>query len=543
MNTRMSKLRRSLSRSVYQLNHTLSRQNSLNGLVDMPTMTSTTLVDKFATPSNFRQLHDQIRQNNDVLAEIVSAFEEKAALDFHYSKTLKKISSRLHKVTQNVESGIDKGWQNVAEQFDIHATIHSNLGSALTEDIIQPLRSVQNSQHKTIRAADNFVEREIRRLKEKKDETLKMKRSLYVLSKELEKIEVAAEKEKTVPEKFALRRKKYRDQIVRSEDDYIWQTIDLEKQRRVTENVLRKGVESLESVERQRLAHCQTALGRYKRKIETMGPNLQQMFERHSNNLEIAVDSLADEYVQTIQPSTSAVNQIILIDFFAENFGEVMSSTRRRENLSRISEVLDTELKRLYSQQTADVMVSNSKQMSVLEYIEYLYYKINDSINIIDGGRNRGYHRLSRFQHKLKDKSGLPMTLLTMPLSGENNSLPPPSLDGSTYVSPESSEDYENYEKISDDGFYSNSSPRRQSTATTTFSEPATQATICRVLYDFEPKHSDEIQIREGQCVLVEDRIGDDWLIGHVITQPGGGSINPKQGRFPTSYVSFLGSN
>lgn len=540
MNSRMSKLRRSISRSVFQLNSSLSRQNSLNGLVDLPTMSNTTLVDKFATPSNFRQLRDLIRNNNELLAEVVTAFEEKAALDFHYSKTLKKISIRLHKLTQSVESGIDKGWTNVAEQFDIHATIHSNLGSAITEDIIQPLRSIQSNQQKTIRAADNFVEREIRKLKDKKDETQKMKRSLYVLAKELEKTENSAEREKAQPEKFALRRKKYKDQMIRSEDDYVWQTVDLEKQRRMTENVLRKGVESMESVERQRLAHCQTALGRYKRKIETLGPNLRQMFERHSNNLELAVDSVPEDYIQTIQPSTSAVNHITLIDLHAENFGEVMSSTRRRQNLERVSGVLDSELKRLYNNQTADVMVSNSKQISVLEFIEYLYYKLNDSINIVDGGQNRGFHRLSRFQHKIKDKSGLPMTILTIPLSGDNNSLPPPclSMEASTaYPSPRGSGEYEEYEKISDDGFYSttttssNGGPIR---TTTTFDEPTSSPpTICRVLYDFEPKHADEIEIREGQCVLVEDRIGDDWLIGHVISQHDNSSIDPRSGRFP----------
>lgn len=67
------------------------------------------------------------------------------------------------------------------------------------------------------------------------------------------------------------------EQVRKSEDEYIWATIDLEKQRRVTENVLRKGVESLEAVEKQRLAHCQTAIGRYQRKVEQLAPNIQQV--------------------------------------------------------------------------------------------------------------------------------------------------------------------------------------------------------------------------------------------------------------------------
>ncbi|KHJ86188.1 SH3 domain protein, partial [Oesophagostomum dentatum] len=135
---------------------------------------------------------------------------------------------------------------------------------------------------------------------------------------------------------------------------------------------------------------------------------------------------------------------------------------------------------------------------------------------------------------------GLPTTVLTIPLAGEDQSLPPPSIcsgviyaaPGTTAVtSPRNSDEYEEYDKISDEGFYNSSS--RQ---TTVIDEPATVATLCRVLYDFEPKHDDEIEIHAGECVAVEDRIGDDWLIGHVITEKGGES---KTGRFPTSYVAF----
>uniref|UniRef100_A0A1I7W753 FCH domain-containing protein n=1 Tax=Heterorhabditis bacteriophora TaxID=37862 RepID=A0A1I7W753_HETBA len=127
MNARMSRLRRSLSRSVQQLS-SLSRNNSLSGLVDLlPTSTYTTLVDRFATPANFIQLHQLVQNNNNVLKEIINIFEEKAAMDFQYSKSLKKLSARLHKVTQHAEcyfSEIDKGWTSVAEQFDVQATLH-----------------------------------------------------------------------------------------------------------------------------------------------------------------------------------------------------------------------------------------------------------------------------------------------------------------------------------------------------------------------------------------------------------------------------------
>lgn len=51
MNARMSRLRRSLSRSVHQLS--LSRSNSLNGLIELPTSSYATLVDKFSVSSTW----------------------------------------------------------------------------------------------------------------------------------------------------------------------------------------------------------------------------------------------------------------------------------------------------------------------------------------------------------------------------------------------------------------------------------------------------------------------------------------------------------
>ncbi|CAI4230667.1 unnamed protein product [Auanema sp. JU1783] len=211
-----------------------------------------------------------------------------------------------------------------------------------------------------------------------------------------------------------------------------------------------------------------------------------------------------------------------------------MSSERRRSSLMRIHLRLDKELTKLYSQGRADVMATNTKQITLVEFIEYLQYKVNEALGSLDGGQIRGSHRLSRFQQKLKDKSGIPLTVLTMPLSGEDRSLPPPSATPSIHsnYAPSSfrSDDYEEYDKISDEGFCSSSTR-----PATIIDEPANPS-LCRALYDFDPKHDDEITIRAGQVVIVEDRIGTDWLIGYVMGSEGRAS---KSGRFPTSYVVF----
>ncbi|KJH45210.1 hypothetical protein DICVIV_08751 [Dictyocaulus viviparus] len=199
--------------------------------------------------------------------------------------------------------------------------LYSNLGSALTDDVIQPLRSIQSTEAKAIRASQEglinaalFVEREARKLKERKESTVRVKRILYESSKQLEKLEQS--NNSSIGERTSMKKTRLEEQVKKQEENYIWETVDLEKQRRVTEGVLRKGVESLEAVERQRLAHCQTALGRYQRKIEQLAPNLQQMFERHTNNLDVAVQATASDYIAAIQPTTTAVNLVMLVDLY-----------------------------------------------------------------------------------------------------------------------------------------------------------------------------------------------------------------------------------
>ncbi|PIO65300.1 hypothetical protein TELCIR_13040 [Teladorsagia circumcincta] len=184
-------------------------------------------------------------------------------------------------------------------------------------------RTVRRAGHDS--QATLFVERETRKLKDAKDATLRKKRLLYESSKQLEKLGQSLDQQNN-GERSSLKKKRLEEQVKKQEETYVWETVDLEKQRRVTEGVLRKGVESLEAVERQRLAHCQTALGRYQRKIEQLGPNLQQvsvarskMFDRHTNNLDIAVQATAADYIAGIQPSTAAVNHIVLTDVYASS--------------------------------------------------------------------------------------------------------------------------------------------------------------------------------------------------------------------------------
>lgn len=67
---------------------------------------------------------------------------------------------------------------------------------------------------------------------------------------------------------------------------------------------------------------------------------------------------------------------------------------------------------------------------------------------------------------------------------------------------------------------------------------------IYRVLYDFMATADDELEVHAGDCVLVESKIGKDWLVGQIISnnQIDSGAAatgqDNKIGRFPASYVA-----
>ncbi|GMR41820.1 hypothetical protein PMAYCL1PPCAC_12015, partial [Pristionchus mayeri] len=547
MHGRMSKLRRSLSRSMLQLHaiHALSRSHSHlagDAYESRQAAPNEDLMHKFANPSTFSQFRDVVQGNSENLREIINILDEKATLDANYSKTLHKLAARLHKITQKSTCEIDNGWTSAAEQFDMQATIHSNLSSALADDVVQPLRAIQMNEEKTVRASSLFVEKQLKRLKEKKADVARAKRVAYNAAKDLERLEQSADSDKTNQNKYTPRRKKLQESSKKAEDAYVFESIDLEKMREMSEKVLQRAVAGLEGIEMERLAHTKTALGRLQRKIEQLGPSLTQMFTRQTHNLDVAIACSPSSFLQSLSPSQTPSNNVMLVDTFAENFAEVIKGERRREALGRLQGLLDAELQRMYA--LARVEDVRSQQISLVEYVEYLYFKVGESISSLEGRSSTGIHRLSRFSHRVKDKQGLPQTILALPLTegADTVTLPglsSPSLSPSSPPPTEEGEEeeiYEEYEKISDEGFYNSTS--RQSTV---IDDPATtneeEKKVCRVIYDFSPQNDEEIEIRAGESVLIESRLGPDWCYGRVIS-PIGRTLPPQTiGRFPTTYV------
>ncbi|VDN07671.1 unnamed protein product [Thelazia callipaeda] len=482
----------------------------------------------FQTPTAFPHLRQLVHNNNETLREIISIFDERAALDFAYAKTMQKLSSRLHKISTNTTGIVDRSWSYVADQFDAQASIHNNLGSAITDDIVQPLRAIFSSQQKTIRATEQLANRELRFLNAKRDELTRIKRLLHSSSRDLEKIEQLVDNDRTSNIKLSVKKRKLLEQVMKQEQAYIEETIAAERQRRVTDGVLRKGVEYLELVEKQRLAHCQTALGRFQMKIAQLGPNLNVMFERCMNALNDAVNAELDEQILLLIPSFSTKHTVYLCDFHAENFAEVIAGQRRRWTLERVAAIIEEYLQRA-------------------------------QVEVIPTSPSTNFANF-----------GLVQTVLTIPLDEFEHAEKPsaPSFPTTSSVGDETeattSELREPLEQYVVPRLLSYAeSQNMQISLPSGISGETTSKQIYRVLYDFSATLEDELEVHAGDCVLVEGKIGNDWLIGQIISNNSSNNIsknisngnstcnsqmtsngeiiarNNKVGRFPASYVAF----
>ncbi|VDK32935.1 unnamed protein product [Gongylonema pulchrum] len=219
-----------------------------------------------------------------------------------------------------------------------------------------------------------MVNRELRFLNAKRDELSKMKRLLHSSSRDLEKVEQLIDNDQVSNIKLSVKKRKLLEQVIKQEHTYIEETIATERQRRVTDGVLRKGVQYLE------------------------------MFERYMNALNDAVGADPDEQISMIVPTCSANHTVYLCDFHAENFGEVMASQRRRWALERVNAIIQEHLERSQQELMPMLPSANVANFGYTEFLEYLIYKIDEALKSIDGAQNRAYHRLLRFQQKLKDK-------------------------------------------------------------------------------------------------------------------------------------------
>lgn len=66
-----------------------------------------------------------------------------------YAKSLSKMATKLNKACREIPGTIADAWRGVANEMETRSEVHRQFSNSLIEEIVKPLKSVLETQHKS----------------------------------------------------------------------------------------------------------------------------------------------------------------------------------------------------------------------------------------------------------------------------------------------------------------------------------------------------------------------------------------------------------
>ncbi|XP_064613721.1 nostrin-like [Liolophura sinensis] len=495
--------------------------------------------------NGFEELRKYIKQGSEFCKEVVAILQERSDLENNYAKNLTRLSIKLNKAASNSLGTLAAGWNAVATQMENEADLHKNLATSLHDDICKPLKSLIEEQHKARKPVESMVEKSLKCLLDRRNEESKCKKSCFSSAKDFERSQDALlngrlGKGKSLSErdisKLEKKTKVSLNSLRKADKDYTEASQKAEQVRQDWEVSVAKGSGQMQEIEEERIRNMQDYLNKYNSFVSLLGPKLTQACAKLHEAV-ISVD-LEVDLRTVIQQKGTGPNQPeqILIDCYAEDMSFNMNKDRRRDALTSylltLQQSIERErkakegvekLKEVYQNRPnfADQEAQEDTRQKLigttytLNLLEASHYKICSALASIDG-RAKPQHRFSQYIEQSKDKQGLPLSLLKLPLNlameGTGYDLTPMSMD-----SPGS----QSYDMI-DDG---------DPDFDDDFEDEDTIIGKCRVLYEYQANQSDELSIRPGEVINIYEKQDDDWWQGE---------LRGTVGIFPANYVQEM---
>lgn len=74
----------------------------------------------------------------------------------NYSKSLSKMAQKLNKSCRDIPGSIADAWRSVSTEMESRSEVHRQFSASLTEEIIKPLKTILDNQHKSRKAVRNY---------------------------------------------------------------------------------------------------------------------------------------------------------------------------------------------------------------------------------------------------------------------------------------------------------------------------------------------------------------------------------------------------
>ncbi|KDR11453.1 Nostrin [Zootermopsis nevadensis] len=540
----------------------------------------------FQGQNGFEELRRYIKQGGDFCKDLSSILQERSEAESQYAKSLSKLSGKLLKASKDSVGTVNQAWQRAGAQMEVQSEIHRAFASALSEEVVKPLRQLVEAQHRIRKSVESAVDKTGKSLSEWRSAESKSKKQSFLCSRENEKLQDAMldvrlgrasstthlhlvgtggqqqgakDKETT---KLESKRRKAEEAVKKADVEYYTFSMRAERARLEWETAVIRGSHCFQALEEQRLQQLKDLAFCYLNHVQEMGPKVVQSVERLREPIECCDVARDIQTVVSIKGTGQPIPEQLLPDFYAEHITLAMNRDRRRQALVKLLQLIRQDLDRERRgkqgvenlaralQQTPTFGAEDSQQnvteklhhmRSMLTYLEAMRYKVQSALAELDG-RARGGHPLASHIQVTRDRQGLQQSVLKVPpwvreesldrLAGDSPDWTDRGTADGNSVQPDSDFEFQSFSScrtlfnavsVEVRGFVCRTRDRRP----VTLPERCDRCLISRKL-NFEDDLGGEAA---GDVIRIHGKQADGWWLGE---------LNGVVGIFPATYVQEI---
>lgn len=403
--------------------------------------------------NGFEEIRRFVKQGGDFGKDLIAILQERTEIEQIYSKSLSKIANKLNKACRDLPGTIADSWRAVSTEIESRGEVHRQFSNSLADELVKPLKSVLENQHKARKAIENNVDKSARILAEWRAAELKAKKgshqaardneklqdamldvklqrspSLGILHKTIEKESKSSEKDSS---KLDTKRKKAEESVKKADVEYYTLCIRAERARVDWEMSVLRGSSMLQSLENQRLNHFKNYVSSYFRLASDMNPVLAKLTDRLGPQVQMCNVQKDMDVLKNIRRATEGPSEQLLPDFYCEHTTLAMNRERRKQSLVKLLQLIRQDLDRERrsrnglkgftqnfesngegNQNIADKLYHIR---SMLTYLEGARYKLQSALFELDH-KPRSSHPLAQHIQITRDRTGLQTSVLKVPL-------------------------------------------------------------------------------------------------------------------------------
>ncbi|XP_069791414.1 nostrin isoform X4 [Narcine bancroftii] len=446
------------------------------------------------------------KSGDNYCKELVCVLQQRADLEKTYAKGLLRLANKYTKASKDIiKNSIFEGWNCISQEMTFTADLHTTLANAIQQEAVNPICKMLDEHTKRRKLMDNAVEKSSKLVMDNWSQQIRCKKKMMGLAKDHERMFRAAENNKQIiseKERRKLLKKLKKSTEVLSKTDQQYYDLNRagEDVRLKWESIFEESYQVIHDLEKEKINLLCNILNKYSQHITCFGRTL---IERQMQILDVAQNVSVDQDIQTLLDNSSILSSQNKIGFLLTDYYAALKLTLLEVNLYKLASSL--------AELEGNPIPSHPLSNSITNWKDKEYY-----------------HSMVEITRPVKIKN----------VSHPSNLMNSVSLDHrrdphefSPQKISESEPIYINHTTNSNHSEIQVAQSRKDATSADYVNDPMQEIGICKALYDYQAARDDELNMQQGDVLIIYSRDVSGWWIG---------SLRGKKGIFPATYVEEL---